>query len=299
MTTPLVIWRVTDGKPGHDRQSLGLALALAAATSTHRHDLAARSKGAAAALAVAGRRELDLLPAPDLILGAGHGTHADLLAIRRRYGGRTVVLMKPSLPHGWFSLCLVPRHDRVPPAANIIETIGALNPVRPDPARDGTLAVVLVGGPSRHHGWDTAALARDLATVMSAAPAQRWLGSGSRRTPADVGAALRALGIDYHAADELPRDWVDSQLAVAGEVWVSADSVSMIYEALTGGGSVGVLPVPERRDSRISRGIADLADSRRVMTPGGPRPAVTTPLAEADRCAQLLLQRWFPERCAP
>ncbi|NNM01340.1 MAG: hypothetical protein HKO62_11360, partial [Gammaproteobacteria bacterium] len=241
MTTPLVIWRVTDGKPGHDRQSLGLARALAAATGTECHDLASGSPGAAVAIAFAGRRDLDQLPAPDLILGAGHATHAWLLAAGRRYGGRTIVLMKPSLPHGWFSLCLVPRHDRVPPADNIIETTGALNPVRPGAARDGALAVVLIGGPSRHHCWDTGALARELAAVMAASAAERWLGSGSRRTPDEVGAALRALGIDFHAADQLPGDWVDTQLAVAGEVWVSADSVSMIYEALTGGGSVGIL----------------------------------------------------------
>ena len=82
---PLVVWRFSDGKAGHDNQSRGLTEALAGcgrSKSSHRNALTP----IAALLALAGGRLTAWpdLPAPDLLVGAGHGTHLSLLAARRR-----------------------------------------------------------------------------------------------------------------------------------------------------------------------------------------------------------------------
>ena len=81
------------------------------------------------------------LPPPDLILGAGHATHLVLWWLARKHRTQSIVMMKPSLPMAWFSLCLVPAHDfRVPPQGeNLIVTQGALNRVAPptDAVRSG------------------------------------------------------------------------------------------------------------------------------------------------------------------
>ncbi|MEZ5600320.1 MAG: ELM1/GtrOC1 family putative glycosyltransferase [Candidatus Competibacteraceae bacterium] len=91
---------------------------------------------------------------------------------------------------------------------------------------------------------------------------------------------------------------VPAQLARAGQVWVSADSVSMVYEALTAGAAVGMLEVPRKRSSRISRGLDKLAGAgwvlrfRRLATSAMPQ-AASQAFNEAERCARWIVERWF------
>ena len=40
---PRVVWRISDGKPGHDNQSLGLVDALQRRTPVHSYDIPVRS----------------------------------------------------------------------------------------------------------------------------------------------------------------------------------------------------------------------------------------------------------------
>ncbi|MEO7100899.1 MAG: ELM1/GtrOC1 family putative glycosyltransferase, partial [Luteolibacter sp.] len=79
MKSPVVIWLLCDGKPGHENQSLGLADALARRVSCEvlrislagKRGLIHRVKSALAASVG--------FPKPDLIIGAGHATHFALL----------------------------------------------------------------------------------------------------------------------------------------------------------------------------------------------------------------------------
>jgi mitochondrial fission protein ELM1 len=93
-------------------------------------------------------------------------------------------------------------------------------------------------------------------------------------------------------------DWLPAQLACAGQVWVTADSVSMVYEALTAGAAVGVLEVPRKHANRVSQGLEQLAaeDWVTLFTHWSPgqtlhRPAQT--FNEAERCARWIIERWF------
>ncbi len=77
-------------------------------------------------------------------------------------------------------------------------------------------------------------------------------------------------------------------------VWVTADSVSMVYESLTAGCRVGLIELtPAAGDSRVMRGMAKLVETQRVTPFGewsrqrGMFPAA--PLDEAGRVADLLL----------
>jgi mitochondrial fission protein ELM1 len=114
---PLTLWRITDGKPGHEKQTLGLCQALLRQHEGRCFDVDVCRQPLLNWLMgrfPAGRS----LPPPDLIIGAGHHTHFAMLAARRAFGGRCVVLMRPSLPLAWFDLCLIPRHDHPPVQAN-------------------------------------------------------------------------------------------------------------------------------------------------------------------------------------
>ncbi|MDG4552673.1 MAG: mitochondrial fission ELM1 family protein [Candidatus Competibacter sp.] len=299
---PLVVWRFSDGKAGHDNQSQGLTEALARLRPVEIVTPQCLSS-IAALLALAGGRltAWRTLPAPDLVVGAGHGTHLSLLAAGRRRRARAVVLMRPSLPLALFDLCLIPEHDTPPLRANVFVTRGALNRIQPSSHLDPRQGLLLIGGPSAHFGWDDAGLRAQIAAVLAVDPAVHWTLTTSRRTPASFLAAghdpadARLTVVPVAATGP---DWLPAQLARAGQVWVSADSVSMVYEALTAGAAVGVLEVPRKRSSRISRGLDKLAGEGWITPfadwqrhPCLKRPTQT--FNEAERCARWIAARWF------
>jgi mitochondrial fission protein ELM1 len=303
MNTPLVIWQLADGKPGHENQSLGLieALARRIPVVSHKIDLA-NVKGILSGVKSA-LEQAAALPRPEMILGAGHATHVPLLAMSRRYDARSVVLMKPSLPAGLFDLCLVPRHDMVRATndESIIVTTGALNRVHPDPSVSKSGGLMLIGGPSSTHGWDGKKVMAALEKVVATSPITKWTLTDSRRTPPEmIGRISEKLpDIAIFPNQQTTRGWLPDQLIRAEEIWVSEDSVSMVYESLSSGARVGLLPVPRKKSGRVAQGIDRLVADGIVTSyaqwlESGSLPNAVTPLAEADRCAALILQRWFP-----
>jgi hypothetical protein len=334
---PIVIWRFIDGKPGHEKQSLGLAQGLrmlvgnpdetghvipaqagiqpnpwapasAGATeyASHApgvacHDIDVRQLARPGLDWLLGRFPAgEALPPPDLLIGAGHATHLPMLAARRAHGGRIVVLMRPSLPLALFDLCLIPAHDQPPARDNVIATLGALNAVTPAGKNDPNRGLILIGGPSAHYGWDDHAVADQVLEIVRRTPDIRWQLTTSRRTPDSFLAGLPLdlpanLTILPHTAT--PPGWLEKALSESGQAWVSEDSVSMLYEALTAGCAVGLLHLPGQGDSRVSKGVrALIADnwvtpheewqnSSHIHTPPGR-------FDEAGRCARLILDQW-------
>lgn len=299
----LVVWRFSDGKTGHDNQSRGLIDALARLRPVEVFVLDPLPARTVLLRLISGhlgwRREL---PAPDLVLGAGHRTHLSLLAARRSRGGRVVVLMRPSLPLSLFDLCLIPDHDAPPARPNVLPTRGALNRIQPSSTLDPSRGLLLIGGPSPHFGWEDAGLHQQIAAVLATDPAMCWTLTTSRRTPPgflDCLPELRGGRLTAVPVSDTGPDWLPAQLARAGRVWVTADSVSMVYEALTAGAAVGVLELPPKRSSRrVSRGLERLAaegwvtpftDWRRNQVLRRPDRSFN----EAERCARWIVEQWF------
>ncbi|MDX1512192.1 MAG: mitochondrial fission ELM1 family protein [Gammaproteobacteria bacterium] len=296
----VVVWRVSDGLAGHDNQSLGLAEALARRVPVDPHTLPARALGGALARWLSGRYpELDPLPGPDLIIGAGHGTHATMLAARRCRGGRAVVLMSPSLPVACFDLCIAPAHDGLR-GPRVIVTRGALNRVRPRPPRTGGPGLVLLGGPSRHFLWRDDSVLEKTGAVLAAASDSEWIIATSRRTPAALAAKLESLtraGVTLVRHESTGSGWLAEALARASRVWVTEDSVSMIYEALTSGAPVGLIGLDRAGTDGVCAEIDRLAAEGwvRRIADHGQAPGLEPPpevLDEAGRCAGILLERW-------
>lgn len=293
-----VIWRFSDGKAGHDNQSRGLVDALAARVPVSAHEIVLEP-GHPVFRWLLGRRYPpgDALPSPDLLIGAGHRTHLHLLAARRNRGGRSVVLMKPSLPCAWFDLCLVPLHDGLAQADNLLLTHGALGRVRPGGEHDGDCGLVVIGGPSRHFSWDDESVVAQIGHLLRRRPKARWLLTTSRRTPESLTRRLCALqGITVTPFAGAGADWLPARLAEAGEVWVTPDSVSMVYEALSAGARVGLLEVPAGRGrSRVAAAVRRLVDDGWVAAPGQWRLAAGPgrPLEEAGRCADWIVRTWL------
>lgn len=237
----------------------------------------------------------DTLPPPDFIIAAGHTTHLPLIFLSRMHHSKSVVLMKPSLPLSWFDYCIAPDHDFSNGANHpgLILTRGALNRITAASKAKSDM-LILIGGPSKIHAWDSPALIESLTEITSKGA---WILTDSRRTPGEflqqIRTALPAINVRSHT--QTPPDWLPEQLQNAREVWVTEDSVSMIYEALTSGAHVGLLPVPRKKStSRVMRGIDRLINDG-YLTPYAawqrsrqlkPPPS---PLQEADQAARHLM----------
>ena len=205
--------------------------------------------------------------------------------------------MKPSLPLGCFDLCIAPHHDfpGASAAGNLILTRGALNRVTQHHGeKSGKL--ILVGGPSKTHGWDGAAL---LSQLTAATDRGGWEMTDSRRTPAGFldEAKAQLSGVTVFPHRDTPPDWVPQRLGAAKEVWVTEDSVSMIYEALSSGARVGLLPMPSCVGrSRVMTGIDGLVadgylNRYEAWETSHCLAAAPEVLREADRCAEIVLAR--------
>ena len=304
-----MVWRFADGLRGHENQIDGLIEALTERVRLDIHTLATprEARLRAAWQALRGKPFAEL-PDPDLLVGAGTATHVPLLIARRARGGRSVVLMKPGLPLGWFDLLIVPEHDEVSAASNVLLTRGALNRVRGNCAKDHRQGLILIGGPDRHHDWSSDQLCAQIETIVRRNPDFHWYLASSRRTPVGFLPHLvqRSLGnVSTVAVDDVDANWLPGKLASSAAVWVSEDSVSMIHEALTAGAATGLLGMPRRgagdlrRTPKFIAGIESLlADSMVVSFEAWRAGQALTPpaerLDEAGRCADWILEQWLP-----
>lgn len=299
VNTPMVVWRLRDGKAGHERQTAGLLNAVARLRPIETFDIeVARIAPIRAYL----RRATTLTePPPALLVGAGHACQWPLLAARRAHGGRAVYCMKPGLPARFFDWCLIPRHDGAVRSAHVEPTFGVLNDMLPATPTPPDRTLVLIGGPSRHFDWNEDAVLKQVGSIVFGR-AQEIVVSDSRRTPASTVAKLQSFarpGVEVISHRATSASWLRDTLDRVANVWVTADSVSMLFEVLTAGRALGVLAVRARRDDRISRVAPDLianglATSFVAWVNGATLKPAATPLAEAARCAELLLARWFP-----
>lgn len=293
---PQVIWRLLDGKPGHENQTLGLLRAL---------ERLAAERGQAAPqcieLPVADQhfslwgfvlKRFHLgqnLPSPDFIIGAGHRTHWPMLCARRAFGGKAIALMSPSLPCAFFDLVVAPAHDGLT-GRNVVVTEGVLNAMQPGVKTSG-YTLVLVGGESKHFEWSNEQVLTQLKELATRYPT--LCVTDSRRTPATLRAELASTFADrYMPWENCPTGWLVNELASAENAWVTEDSVSMIYEALSAGCRVGLLGLSEAK-GRLAQGIASLREAKRVVRwlPGTIMPALPLApqaLAESDRVAHTL-----------
>ncbi len=297
---PAIVWRITDEKAGHLNQSRGLVNALAECVPLETFEIKSPSRWQSlwSWLWVDFPPARDL-PNPDLIVGAGHGTHLALLAAKRARGGKTILLGKPTLPAACFDLCLTPESDDLAARDNVILTQGVLNIIHPSERHEENLGLILIGGPSGSHAWNNDEMLEQVAEIVTEQSSVQWQLTTSRRTPADFAAmlsALKAPNLTVVPHEQTSAAWVPEQLAHSSQVWVSEDSVSMVYESLTSGAAVGVLTVPCKRAGRVTRGMARLCEQKWItcFADWDRSSRLSLPpqqIDEAHRCAQIVCER--------
>ena len=303
----MVIYIISDGKKGHLSQTRGLAQALlrrAAEQGTGQHSCYEVDVSHMSLLAKLFYRGKELsYPPADIILCAGHGTHIPALRLAHRMHCPCMVCMKPSLPMRMFSLVIAPQHDFPADAtlpSCVFLTNGSLNAISPHPEVEKKETLLLIGGPSKEFDWDEDHLLTQLSTITRYNTRPMVL-TTSRRTPAVFTTQLTTAspGIRIEPVETTGPNWVAEHLASASEVWVTQDSVSMVYEALSSGAPVGIIEMPSnhkragKAGSRVTRGLTRLVEGGYVTTftqwakthtlISGP------PLNEAERAADHIL----------
>lgn len=299
-TQPLSIWCLLDGRPGHQNQVLGLAEALQRqnATDVAHIELNRWFRGVRLLAPNLPQLKNEYSP-PDLVIGAGHRSHLPLLTITRLIGGQSVLLMRPTVPLQLFDHCLVSDTDHaVKDDDRVIVTRGVLNRIQPAESRRDGHGLVLVGGPSKHFAWSDEQVFEQIRTIVNRTPDVAWTLATSRRTPRNfLGLCERQdLSADIITPDSVDSGWLPSTLGQMKFAWVTQDSGSMTFEALTAGCRVGVLELNRRGNSRLAERAVRLVESGDVTRwsdwdQSGILSPPQTEYREADRCAAIILQR--------
>ena len=303
MTDPIIIWQVSDNKRGHENQSSGLICALSRQIPLEVVQINVATDKASWWQALRGQfPSAPGLQQPDLIIGAGSQTHSTLLAASRATKAPSVLIMSP--PKGLtslFDLCIAPEHD-LRSGSNVITTKGAMNMIEPGSHKNQQSGLFLIGGPSEHHGWDESMLIKQIAQILDANPSIQWTLTSSRRTPPSTTAQLEKLSkeqlkvIPVEATD---KDWLPRELSMTAHVWVTEDSVSMVYEALSSGAKVGLLPTPRKSTrSRVVCGLESLKQDGYLVNYNENQADLAAfknppPLHEAKRIAKIVAERFL------
>ncbi len=249
----LTIWRFVDGKPGHEKQSLALIEGLQAHRKVITDTISVQTLNGTLRTLITGRwpnldTEKPSTPPPDIVIGAGHATHLALLAAKRAFGAKAVVIMNPSLPASLFDAIITPAHDGYSAGGNRLVTPTALAPsVNSQPHDDQGL--VLLGGLNKHFAWPESEIVAMVQQLVSEDPETRWQISNSRRTPVDTSNTLQRLceqnsNASFIDVEHCPANWLAEQLKHTGEIWITKDSASMVAEALNTLARVGLIDLP-------------------------------------------------------
>jgi len=258
------IWVLLGAHTGDNNQvlALGRAFGLPFETKQLQYNLLRKLGPAAlrtslAALMPASRRLLQP-PWPDLVIGIGRRSVPVARWIKQRSGGRTklVRLGDPRHDPGLFDLVLTTPQYRVPNTPSVVQMPLALSPYQePVAAEPDEIAwveecerphlVFAVGGETRN--WR-------LSPDMVIDAARRLIGRAgqgcltivtSARTSSELKQALRELCLNtpHCRLVEGKRPRFAVLLADADECFVTADSVSMLSEAILARKPVGMVPV--------------------------------------------------------
>ena len=287
MSRPPHFLIVSDGKKGHENQSLGLVKALL------RRVQGSYEITSSTTMETISKR-------PIAVVAAGHRTHLTLLRLGWRYRCPTVVIMKPSLPTRLFAHCFIPEHDLLHKKTpqNVTLTKGALNSIPEEIPTKNKEGLLMLGGPSKHFQWQEDVLQNAIEAIVEGQNTLSWTVGDSRRTPEGTLTRLqeRLSGRDltFVAHQAASGDWLRNNLLAAQEAWITPDSTSMLFEALTAGCRVGTFPLIPN-DTRLSAAHEKLI-SEDWITPynqaldSQPLPPLQNQLHETARCAELLLR---------
>jgi hypothetical protein len=234
-TKKLPVAVISDGKPGHENQSLGIAERLPAADIfVLRHHLkesfteailrlrflfsdGGRSGRIALLKRIFSETEIMHLLEhhPLAIIAAGTLSAGPCLVAGKLTGARTCICMKPSLiPISRFDLAIIPSHDDPPNSPNVVKTLAAPNRVSPEhllaeaeqwktelPFSRDPIVSWIIGGPSSSAPFSPEHVLDGLTATLQWAQENHWQVwlSTARRTPESLEKKISELAQNHPA----------------------------------------------------------------------------------------------------
>ena len=259
-----------DGKPGHLSQLRGLSDALIRQQPDHTSSWLNVTTLSFAERLFARGEQVNSLKTADVIVAVGHSTHWLALLLGKKLRTHTAVLMRPSWPLAGFDSVIMPKHDATDTqvASNIHLTEGAINAVGQEDHEPKNRGLVLLGGQSKHFEWPSTQITRQVCAIIDSQPELAWTVADSRRSPdnqlSSIQTACPDATIQTHST--CPKGWLKEQLRQANSVWVTPDSVSMVYEALSSGADVGLIELSPKAQNRINRSMLALIAEKKVSS---------------------------------
>lgn len=288
---------VTDGKAGHRSQALGLykAMQRQSQQDVSFEEVAIEHLSSFNLFLARGHQQHPTVQQkPDYILSVGSHTQLKALLLGQVFPkAKTVVLMKPKYPFSWFDHVVIPRHDGVPEQDNVILTEGALNPIVNEGRHEKNRILIALGGSSKRHQWNADKVLQTLQRIVAANAKAEIILTTSRRTPAEFLNILEQQNfsqkMQIFPVEQTPQGWIFEEMQQAEAVWVTEDSVSMIYEALTAGCKVGVIEIDRLKEDRITKSVDSLMAKGISDAVSIEKLSAATSIKEADRIASRIL----------
>ena len=283
-----IIWRLLDGKKGHEKQSLALVRSLKEQSRCRIFDINIQDLENPFLALIFKKNNLNKgLIKPDIAIGAGHKTHFHLLAIKRCFNAKIVVIMKPSIPHKLFDLCVIPKHDDVKSGSNAFITNTPLVSFNLNKKKKENMALFLIGGPSKHFYWDSKKVLEQIKNISQEFKFKKLLITTSRRTPIDFineYKKLKIKNIKLYEDTKIINDWLDKKIVKVKNIWVTNDSYSMLIEAIASGAYTDILELKVKKKSRLSSEINSIKKKIRNKI---------TIQNEAEKVAKFIQKIWF------
>lgn len=289
---------VSDGKAGHRSQALGLFKAIQRQSSetVSFEEISIDDLAIFPLLVGLFRRSIpQLQTTPDFIFGVGSHTQLRVFLLGKIYPqAKTVILMKPNYPFAWFNYSVIPEHDGIPASDRVIVTQGALNPIVNEQRHQSGRILIALGGSSKRHQWNEDKVFASIEHIVKQHSENEIIITTSRRTPEQFVERLNTYPflphVHFFPVEQTPQGWIFEEMQQAEAVWVTEDSVSMIYEALTAGCRVGVIAMDRTKQDRITTSVDGLLGkgiiSESLLLAQLPEPNA---FKEAERVATYLL----------
>lgn len=303
-----------DGRPGHEKQTLGVVQELEKLLDVETLKIKVEHQTTFEFIKrlfffVTGcflNKKTSTVANCDLYIGTGRQTHLPLLESRRGSNGKAVCCMTPSIfIRSYFDLCIVPYHDAKKEDDKTISTIGSPNPFKNKKQHIPKRNLILLGGVSPKQRWCTESIVKNISQLMQSIHVDnKWVISTSPRTPDDTVERIRKLvleqnNVEFVRYQDVSSGWVESKYHESQNVWVTADSISMVFEALSAGCNVGLLPVDwKEKNSKFQINERYLLDNEYVVSLSQWLkikywPPKRKEFDESARIAHILMERWW------
>ena len=117
--------------------------------------------------------------------------------------------------------------------------------------------LIALGGSSKRHHWNEEKVLDAIQQIVNLHPQAEIILTTSRRTPEEFLAHLNEKSfksqLKIFPVEKTPQGWIFEEMQKAEAVWVTEDSVSMIFEALTAGCQVGIIEIDRLKSDRITQ----------------------------------------------